>query len=135
MFFKDQNEDLTKLFNITEVLTQHIRYQQKYIYMYTILAYLRDSFMYLRQVVIHMMDYVDAATTSVLSPDILPVEDLWNMLRQIDSELPSTMHLLISLDDILHLYHYLNTHLLIAEGQFLLLINVSIQNRAQQLQI
>ena len=37
------NEDLDKLFNITEVLTQHIRYQQMYNYMCTILAYLRDS--------------------------------------------------------------------------------------------
>ena len=37
------NEDLNKLNNITEVLTQHIRYQQMYIYMCTILAYLRDS--------------------------------------------------------------------------------------------
>ena len=52
------NEDLNKLFNITEVLTQHIRYQQIYIYMCTILAYLRDSLTYMRQVAIHMMEYV-----------------------------------------------------------------------------
>ena len=45
------------------------------------------------------------------------------------------MHLPISLDDILYFYHYLKTHVLIAEGQFLLLIDVPIQNRAQQLQI
>ena len=45
------------------------------------------------------------------------------------------MHLPISLDDDLHFYWYLNTHVLITEGQFLLLINVPIQNRAQQLQI
>ena len=81
------------------------------------------------------MDYVDAATTNVLSPDILPVEDLRNMLRHIDSELPSMMHLPISLDNTLHFYWCLNTHVLIVDGQFLLLIDVSIQNRAQQLQI
>ena len=51
-----------------------------------------------------------------------------------ESELPSTMHLPIS-DDTLHFYQYLSTHVLIAEGQFLLLIDVPIQNRAQQLQI
>ena len=34
------NEDLSTLFTITEVLTQHIRYQQMYIYMHTILTYL-----------------------------------------------------------------------------------------------
>ena len=98
------NEDLDRLFNITEVLTQHIRYQQMYIYMCTILAYLRDSLTYLRQVAICMMNYVDAATTNVLSPDILPVEDLRNMLRHIESELPSMMHLPISLDNTLHVY-------------------------------
>ena len=75
-----------------------------YIYMHTILAYLRDSLTYMRQVAIHMMDYVDAATTNILSPDILTVEDLRNMVRHIESELPSKMHLTISLDDILHFY-------------------------------
>ena len=38
-------------------------------------------------------------------------------------------------DDTLHFYQYLNTHELIAEGQFLLLVDVPIQNRAQQFQI
>ena len=54
-----------------------------YIYMHTILAYLRDSLIYMRQVAIHMMDYVEAATTNTLSPDILPVEDLRSMLKNI----------------------------------------------------
>ena len=89
------NEDLNRLFNITEVLTQYIIYKQMDIYLHTILAYLRDSFTYMRQVDIHTMDYVDAATTSILSPDIFPIEDLRNMLRHIESELPSTMHLSI----------------------------------------
>ena len=70
------NEDLDRIINITEVLTQHVRYQQMYIYMHTILAYLRDSLTCVRQVAIHIMDYMDAATTNVLSPDILPVADL-----------------------------------------------------------
>ena len=129
------NEDLIQLFNITEVLIQCIRYQEMNIYMYTILAYLRDFLTYIRQVTIHTMDYVDAATTNILSPNILPMEDLRNMLRHIESELPSTMHLPISLDDTLYFYQYPNTHILVAEGQFLLLIDVPIQNRAQQLQI
>ena len=106
-----------------------------YIYMHNILAYPRDSLTYMRQVAIHTMDIVDAATTNVFSPDILPVEDLRSMLRPIESELPSTMHLPISLDDTLHFYWYLNTHVLIVEGQLLLLINVPRQDRAQQLQI
>ena len=91
--------------------------------MHPILAYLRDSLTYMRQVAIHRMDYVNAATTNILSPDILPVTDLRNMLRHIESELPSIINLPFSLDDTLHFYWYLNTHVLIAEGQFLLLIN------------
>ena len=74
-------------------------------------------------------------TTNILSPDILPVEDLSSMLRHIESELPSIMHLPISLVDTLNFYWYLNTHVLIVERQFLLLINVAIQNRVQQLLI
>ena len=50
------------------------------------------------------MDYVDAATTNILSLYILSVEDLRNMLRHIKSELPSTMHLPISLDNTLHFW-------------------------------
>ena len=65
------NEDLDRLFNISKVLTQCIKYQQMHIYMCTILAYLRDSLTYMRQVAIHMMHYVSAATTNMFSPDIL----------------------------------------------------------------
>ena len=96
------NESLDRPFNITEVLTQYIRYQQMYIYMHTILAYPRDSLTYMRQVAINMMDFVDAVTTNVMSLDILPVEDLRNMLRHIESKFPSMMHLSISLENTLH---------------------------------
>ena len=98
------NEDLNRLFNITEVLTQQARYQQMYIYMHTILAYLRDYLTYTREVAIHTMDYVDAATLNVLSPDILPVPNLRSMLKHIDSVLPHTMYLPISSDNTLHFY-------------------------------
>ena len=57
------------------------------------------------------------------------------MLRPIESELFSTIHPPMSSDDTLHFYQYLNTHALIAEGQFLLFIDMSIQDRAQQLKI
>ena len=51
------NEDLDRLFNITEVLMQCITYQQMYIYMLIILTYLRKSVTYMRQVAIHMMHH------------------------------------------------------------------------------
>ena len=44
----------------------------------------------------HAMDYIDAATTGILSPHVLPVEDLIKMLLHIEEALPSTMHLPVS---------------------------------------
>ena len=35
------------------------------------------------QVTMHTLDYVDAAMTSILSPDILPVKELKTMPRHI----------------------------------------------------
>ena len=79
------------------------------------------------------MNYVDAAMTNILSPEILPVEDLGTMLRHIEAQLPSIMHLPISLDNTLHFYQYIKTHLMAVDGQFLLLIDVPIQDRVQQI--
>ena len=40
----------------------------------------------------HAMDYIDAATTGILSPNVLQVEDLQKMLAHIEEALSSTMH-------------------------------------------
>ena len=53
----------------------------------------------------------------------------------LESELPPNMHLPISSSDPLHFYRYLRSHVLVEESQFLLLIDVPIQDRAQQIQI
>ena len=45
------------------------------------------------------------------------------------------MHLPVSSEDTPHFYRYLHTHILIADEQFLLLMNVPIQDHAQQLEI
>ena len=45
------------------------------------------------------------------------------------------MHLPLSLDDTLHFYRYLCTYVLVVEEQFLLLIDVPIQDHTQQLKI
>ena len=50
----------------------------------------------MRQVTMHVMDYIDTATTGILSPHVLPVEDLKKMLIHIEETLPSTMHLPVS---------------------------------------
>ena len=81
------------------------------------------------------MDYIDAATSGTLSSHILPVMDLQKMLLHIEETLPSMLHLPVSSDDTLHFYRYLHTHVLIANKQFLLLIDVPIQDRSQQITI
>ena len=57
------------------------------------------------------------------------------MLVHIEEALSQTMHLPVSSEDTLQFYRYLHTHVLIVDKQFLLLINVPIQNHAQQLEI
>ena len=81
------------------------------------------------------MDYIDAATTGTLSLHILPIMDLKKMLSHIEKTLSSTLHLPVSSEDTLHFYFYLHTHDLFANKQFLLLINVPIQDQSQQLSI
>ena len=42
----------------------------------------------MREVTIHTMDYIDVATARIISPHVLPVEDLRRMLLQIEETLP-----------------------------------------------
>ena len=83
----------------------------------------------------HTMHHIDAVTTGILSPHVLTVEDLRRMLLHIEEALPLTLHLPVPSEDTLHFYRYLCTHVLIADEQFLLLIDVPIQDHVQQLQI
>ena len=52
------------------------------------------------------------------------------MLSYIADTLPSTLHLPVSPDDTLHFYRYLHMHVCIENKQFLLLIDVPIQDRS-----
>ena len=83
----------------------------------------------------HTMDYIDATTSSILSPHVLPVMDLQKMLQHIADTLPPTLHLPISPEDTLHFYSYLHTHVLIGNKQFLLLIDIPILDRACQITV
>ena len=129
------HQDVTLLYNITHSLYSSLSYQQIVLHICSILVNLMDSLYYMREVTIHTADYIDSATTGILSANILPMEDLMEMLLHIKETLPSTMDLPISSEDVLHFYRYLCTHILIADEQFLLLINVPIQDCAQQLEI
>ena len=81
------------------------------------------------------MDYIDAATSGTLPPHVLPVADLQKMLQHIVGTLPPTLNLPISPEDTLHFYGYLHTHVLIENKQFLLLIDIPIQDRACQITV
>ena len=59
-------EDVNILFNITDIVTQHLRYHQIYIYACTILANLGDCLAYLRQVAKHTVDFVIASMKNIL---------------------------------------------------------------------
>ena len=79
------NQDMNILLNVTDVLMQHVRHNQVYTYVFTIFAYLRDYLTYMKQMATHIMDYVDATSTSILSPEFLLVKELRGMLRHIGS--------------------------------------------------
>ena len=81
------------------------------------------------------MEYVDAATSGILSLHVLPMTDLQKMLRHIADTLPPTLHLPISPEDTLHFYRYMRIHILIENKQFLLLIDIPIQDRACQITV
>ena len=129
------HQDIATLYNITSSLYNSLSYQHIILHICSILGNIRDSLYYMREVTMHAWDYVDAATTSILSSHVLLVEDLRKMLLHIEEALPLTTYLPVSSEDTLHFYRYLCTHILIADEQFLLLIDVPVQDHTQQLEI
>ena len=131
----DTVQDVNNLYNLTTSLATSLSYHQLILHIRSVLANLQDSLSYIRTVSMHTMDYINAATTGTLSPHILPIMDLKRMLSHIEETLPPTLHLPVSSEDTLHFYRYLCTQVLIANKQFLLLIDVPIQDQSQQLSI
>ena len=129
------NEDIRALFNITNQLATQVQVQNIMLHLRAMLANLRDCLHFMKQLANHILEYIDTATTGTLTLHLIPVPDLQKMLYQIESELPPNMHLPIPSSDPLHFYRYLQSHVLVEESQFLLLIDVPIQDRAQQIQI
>ena len=106
--------DVNNLYNLITSLSMSLSYYQLILHFRSVLANLWDSLSYIRGVSMHIMDNIDAVTTGTLSPHILPITDLKQMLSHIEETLPPTMHLPVSSEDTLHFYHYLCTHVLIA---------------------
>ena len=128
-------QDINNLYNVTTSLASSITFNQMILHIRLVFANLRDSMQYLHTLSTHTMDYIDAATSGILSPHVLPIADLWKMLQHIADTLPPTLHLPILPVDTLHFYRYLHTHVLIKNKQFLLLIDIPIQDRAHQITI
>ena len=128
-------QDIDNLFNVTSSLASSVNFNQMTLHLRSVFANLRDTMKYLCTISTHTMDYIDAATSGKLSPHILPVADLQHMLTYIATTLPPTLHLPISPMDTLHFYRYLCAHVLIENKQFLLLIDIPIQDRARQITI
>ena len=129
------SQDINNLYNLTMSLAASINCNQMILHIRSVFANLPDSLHYLQTVSAHTMDYIDAATSGILSPHVLPVTDLQKMVQHIADTLPPTLHLPISPEDTLHFYRYLHTHVLIEHKQFLLLIGIPIQDRACQIPV
>ena len=131
----ETSHDMNNLYNLITSLATSISFHQLILHIKSVFANLHDSLSYIRMVSTHTMGYTNAATSGTLSPQILPVMDLQKMLMHIEDTLPLMLHLPVSPDDTLHIYRYLQTHVLMANKQFLLLINVPIQDKLQQITI
>ena len=97
-------QDSNSLYNITTSLATSLRYYQLIPNMTSVLADLWDSLSYITTFSMHIMGYVNVATTGTLSAHILPITDLNQMLSHIEETLPPTMHLPASSVDTLHIY-------------------------------
>ena len=125
------NKVIRALFNITNQLATQVQVQNIVLHLRAMLVNLRDCLHFMKQLANHILEYIDTATTSTLTPHPIPIPDLQQMLYRIESELPPNMHLPIQSSDPLHFYRYLRTHILVEGNQFLLLIDVPIQDRSK----
>ena len=91
--------DVNNLYNITTSLATIQSYYQLVLYIRSVLANLWDWLSYIRVVSLHIIDYINAAMTGTISPHILPITDLKQMLSHIEGTLPSIMHLPVSSED------------------------------------
>ena len=113
-------QDIHNLYNLTTSLTASINFNQMIPHIRSVFPNIWDSLHYLCTVSTHTMDYIDATTSGILSPHVLPVADLQMMLIHIADTLPPTLHLPISPEDTLHFYRYLCTHVLIEKQTVLI---------------
>ena len=73
-------QDINNLYKLTTSLTASINFNQMILHIRSVFANLQDSLHYLQMVSTHTMKYIDAATSSILSPHVLCITDLQKML-------------------------------------------------------
>ena len=113
------SHDINNLYNLTTSLATSVRFHQLILHIRSVFANLHDSLNYIQMVSTHTTDYIDAATSGILSPHMVYL--LWiykRCLLHISDTLPPTLHLPVSPDDTLHFYRYLCTHILIENKKF-----------------
>ena len=74
------SQDINNLYNVTTSLTTSINFNQMIFHLRSVFANLQDSLHYLQMVSMHTMEYINATTSSILSPHVLPIMDLQKML-------------------------------------------------------
>ena len=84
------HQDIVTLYNFSSSLHNSMNYQQVILHTCCVLSNFQDSLYYMREVTMHTVDSIDAATTGILSFHILPVEDVRMMLLHIERAIPST---------------------------------------------
>ena len=78
------SHNINNLYNLTTSLTTSINFHQLILHIRSVFAdSLCDSLNYIQMVSAHTMDFIYAATSGTLSPQILPVVDLQRMLSYI----------------------------------------------------
>ena len=74
------NNDIRALFNITNQLATQVQVQNIILHLRAMLANLRDCLHFMKQLANHVLEYIDTATTRTLTPHLIPIPDLQQML-------------------------------------------------------
>ena len=90
------SQDIDNLYNVTTSLASGIPFNQMILHIRSVFANLHHSIHYLHTLSTHTKHYIDATTSGILSPHVLPVADLQKMLQHIADTLPPSLHLPIS---------------------------------------
>ena len=69
-------QDICNLYKLTTPLATSLSYYQLLLHIISVLAKLWDLLSYIKSVSMHIIYYIDAASTGMLSPHILPIADL-----------------------------------------------------------